>query len=106
MGDQSLTRLQDNLNNFTNQFSDCPFLKGRMLTTIDTNGKETIAIPLTATLTSFAHKLSVPPVGYLITFKSADAVVYGSAFPRSSDSDKDFIKLQASSDVTVNIWVF
>ncbi len=104
--DSTISRFQDNVVNLANQLTNAPFLKGRMLTVKDSNQNETINIPLTTTLTSFAHKLSSPPVGYFVTYKSANAVIYGSAFPKIGDSDKDFIKLQASSAVTVNIWVF
>lgn len=106
ISDSATSRFQDNVKNLTLQLTDAPFLKGRMLTVLDSNGQETKNIPLTTTLTAFSHKLGVAPLGYFVTYKSASANIYGSLMPTLSDTDKDFIKLQASSSVTVNIWVF
>lgn len=103
---QAFAQLQDGLNQFTEQLTDTPFLKGRMLTVTDATGKETTNIPLTTTQQSIPHKLGKAPLGYIITFQDANAVIYSATLPKISDDTKDFIKFQSSANVTANIWVF
>jgi hypothetical protein len=90
LSETSQARLQDNITNFTIQFLDCPLLKGRMI--------ESVA--LTTSAQKIEHKLGVTPVGYLITSQSANSVIYSTA------KDQNFLTLQASTNVIVNIWVF
>jgi hypothetical protein len=106
VSDANISKFQDNIKSFSLQLDSIPFLKGRMLTITDINGNETIDIPLTTTATSLPHKLGTPPIGFIVTFQNSNAVVYASSLPKITDTNKDFLKLQASSNVTVNIWVF
>lgn len=105
-GNADVDRLQSNLTTYSLQLADNPFLKGRFLTVTNSNNTETINIPLTNTAKKFSHKLGKAPLGYIITFQDADAVIYSAALPTEGSEFKDFITFQSSANVTVNIWVF
>jgi hypothetical protein len=88
--DQFLSRLQFNIEKFTNQFSSNPFIKGVLL-------KE---ISLSTVEKGFEHGLSVVPQGFIVVDKNANAVVW------KSNVDDVRIYFKSSASVTVNIWVF
>lgn len=67
-----------------------PFLRGNLIE----------GVALTTTASKLEHKLGVSPLGYIIVSQSANAVVYSSA------KDENFLTLQSSASVTINIWVF
>jgi len=88
--DSAQSRFQDNLTEFTNQLTDCPFLKGNLL--------ENVSIAITNT--QIPHKLGYIPSGFFITTKNATGDVY------QVSSDVNYITLKASSATVVSLWVF
>ena len=67
-----------------------PFLKGNLIE----------GVSLSTTATQLEHKLGLTPLGYIIVSQSASASIFTTA------KDQNFLTLQASASVTVNIWVF
>jgi hypothetical protein len=57
-------------------------------------------VSLTTTPKKVEHKLSTSPLGCIVVSQDANAVIFQTA------KDENFITLQASAAVTVNIWVF
>ena len=64
------------------------------------NGSLVTDVDLSTSSLKVPHKLGRKPTGYLITKRSANAIVYGDTL-----SDR-FLTLTASATVTVDIWVF
>ena len=77
---------------FFTQFLNNPLLNGVLLTGVE----------LGSTATQVPHSLGREPQGWIIVNKNADANVWQS----SKDLSKAFVTLQASADVTVDLWVF
>lgn len=90
--DNTLSRFQDNLTEFTEQFTQNRILKGNFF--------EDITIGTSATF--IEHKLGVKPMGYFIAKQTANATIYNI----ESQTDDKFLALQATASVKISIWVF
>lgn len=90
--DNVMARFQDNITDYTEQFSQIKFLKGNLI--------EDVTIATSAT--NIEHKLGVKPMGYLIVKQNANATIYNI----ESSTDDKFLSLQASASVKISIWVF
>jgi len=88
--DSLLERFQLNLEKFFFQVYDNPFLKGQLIEGVE----------LTSTAKSITHALGRVPIGFLVLDKNAGASIY------RTDSDREQIKLAASSNCTAKLWVF
>lgn len=90
LSDPNLSKFQDNLINFTNQFLPLIFLKGNLLENVS----------LTTTAIKLEHKLGTNPLGYLIMSQNTNAVIYSTA------KDQNFLTMQSSANVVVSVWIF
>lgn len=88
--DYLASKLQDNSEQFNNQFRAVPFLNGVRLTDI---------VVTTSTI-SVEHKLGREPLGYLILKQNADARVWYTSI------NELFLVLDSSATVTIDLWVF
>lgn len=89
-GDYNLEKIQQNLINFTGQFSKVQLLDGILLKGLVVN-----------TSLQLSHKLGRIPQGYIIVSKNANANVWNDI-----PFTKDFINLNSSGNVTIDMWVF
>lgn len=82
---------------------NAPFLRGRFLTQI-VAGVESETIALTTTAINIEHKLDREPSGFIVTYLDADQRIW---WDRSGTEDRTrFIRLDASGNVNVRVWVF
>lgn len=88
--DNVLSRFQDAIASFFEQFKQSTIANGVLL--------EDISIGTSAT--RIAHKLGTTPRGYIIVKKSASATIYNSSI------DENDLYLISSASVTASIWVF
>lgn len=91
-GDPNFSKLQERLQDFFAPLLINPTLDGTLLTNVQ----------LTTAETNVGHKLGRKPIGWIIVRKNANAEVWepSSLYPAS------FIQLQASANVTIDLWVF
>jgi len=89
--DEKLVQLQDRLEAFFKAIEDCPLVDGR--------GIEDVAIT-SGTPLEVEHLLGRVPEGYVVTKRSAGASVFHTAI------DDEHLTLDASANVTVNLWVY
>jgi hypothetical protein len=87
---QEVAGLQTRLLEFFAQFTNNPLLDGVLLTNIS----------LSSTAKTVEHKLGRPHQGWIITKIDANANVW------ETESSKSFIKLTATTNVVVDLWVF
>jgi hypothetical protein len=92
IGDFKLDQMQKNIINPINDLFKIPFLDGVLLQDVTIkSGANTIN-----------HKLNRNYLGFIVTKQNADT-----NFWITDDSDKNlFLKLNASSDCLIDVWVF
>lgn len=95
-GDQAIDRIQDSVGEAMRSTQACPLLDGVLIT-----GVKLVA----ANYTQTEHQLNRIPRGYLVVRRSANAVVYDDQANNESLAER-CLKLRASANVTVDIWVF
>lgn len=88
--DFSTGKMQDNSEQFNNQFRAIPFLDGRLI--------EDVVV--TTSTVSIEHKLGREPLGYIITKQNADARIWYTSI------NELFLVLDSSATVTIDVWVF
>lgn len=92
LGEFKLDQMQKNVVGAINNINQVPFLNGNLLKDVS----------VSASQVSIEHKLKRDYQGFFITKINANANVW-----ISSDSEANlFIKLTASGNCTVDIWVF
>ena len=92
--DEELSRVQDRVKAALDPLTSIPLLDGVLLE----------GVVITAgSFTPVAHRLARPWRGYLVLTRGANAVVWNQTAGSDSGS---FLYLQASANVTVNLWVF
>ncbi len=89
--DDDLNRVQRNLTNALTPITGNVILDGVLLSGISLSSGVTAGVP---------HTLQRIPVGYIVTDKNAVADIMRVSW------DSNFINLQSSANVTVNLWVF
>lgn len=87
------TELTEKINEWTSQIINIPILDGVLLENI----------PLTVNSRQVQHKLGRRIRGWIIIKQNADAVIYDDS---ANYDNKTFIKLKATANVTVSLWVF
>lgn len=93
--DLPLSFIQDNVENFTNQFGNKKIIEGISVTRIAmTSGVDKVV----------NHKLGRQWLGWIVTRKSNAADVFESS--TSNPAPKNTIILQANANVTLDLWVF
>lgn len=85
-----LNKVQQNIEKYTNQFINNPFLKGFLIENIE----------ISTTPISLSHGLGVVPQGFFVVDNNSNAVIW-----RVSSTDK-VIELQADNSATIKVWVF
>ena len=90
LGDYNTQKMQDSSALFLRQIEKFPMFSGNLLKDI----------ALTNSAQDISHKLNRNPQGYLITKRSAGQTVYNSTM-----NDKT-IRLTATANVTVDIWIY
>lgn len=88
--DFATSKMQDNSEQFNNQFFKNPLLDGRLIKDVE----------VTTSTVSIEHKLGRVPIGYLITKQNADARVWYTSITEL------FLVLDSSATVTIDLWVF
>lgn len=92
--DEILNRVQDEVSNAISQLLRTELLDGRLIQNV----------VLTAGENSVEHKLDRAPIGWVVTRKRANSEVWDSQDDNTRPNR--FLTLNASADVTVDIWVF
>lgn len=88
----ALVQVQEATQEVFNELKGIPFLDGVWLR----------SIALTTTSQGIAHKLGRKYLGFIVTNRNANATV----FVNGTDQNETFIRLQASANVVVDLWVF
>lgn len=89
---QELMRMQDNVGTLLNEVAGVPLLSGVQIADVD----------LSATAANVSHGLGRAWTNYLVTYQSANATVWSP----SNDNPTQYLTLQASGAVTVNLLVW
>jgi hypothetical protein len=88
--DAELAKATSNLREWAKQFSDIPFLSGRLIEDIDVKTSQT----------TVSHNLGRVPAGYIIVYKSSAGDIW------ATSKDDTHLVLDTSANVTISIWVF
>jgi len=91
--DYELSRVQNGLINFSNQFPGIPILDGRLIESVSlVAGQDNLV----------ETKLDVNWTGWFLARLTANAVVYEG----TQTNRLKFLNLRCSADCTVSVWVF
>jgi hypothetical protein len=93
--DPALNRAQDKMAEFVKPFVNSPIIDGRLV-------KDVVLIA--GTPTNVNHGLGREIIGWFLAGNSANSVVWD--LQASNPLKKQLLKLQASANTTVTLWVF
>ena len=91
-GKRHMSDLQDRIEEFSRQVSDCPLIVGNLIADVSITSGTPEAV---------AHGLGRTPEGWIVVRRDADATVF-----ESGDYDSKWLTLDAGANVTVSVWVY
>jgi hypothetical protein len=90
-----LKQVQENTEQALESLLNNPILNGVLLRSVQlTTGSPSLV----------EHKLGRKPLGYLVTKRNANATIYDTE--TTSVAEQNFLKLNTSANVTVDLWIF